>query len=58
MGKNSYGIQRYYKRGGVVYETPTGTKPKKRIVELPAYKKVKGWHDLTMFYRQYGPYSE
>ena len=53
MSKNSYGIQRYYKRGGVVYETPTGTKPKKRISESTIYKKVKGWHDLTRFYQDH-----
>lgn len=53
MSKNSYGIQRYYKRGGVVYEMPTGTKPKKRISESTIYKKVKGWHDLTRFYQDH-----
>lgn len=54
MAKTFYNVTGYYKRGALVYEVPTGTKPKKTVpYERRKHRKFRGNWDLTALYREH-----
>lgn len=53
MSKPIYNVTGFYKRGNLVYEVPTGAKPKKNITERRQHKKYRGHWDLTRFYQEH-----